>query len=164
MKSASAWIVFGFLAFFISCGPSKPVKHEVNFDYDVNVDFSRVKTYDWVSMPGTSRIDQFNRTRIQDVANFELNAKGLTINTDNPDMFVVMYGGQSKAVDMTVMMDYAVYPVGRIKLAFYDAKSHDEIWWGETRADLLHQMTPEEKDKVIALAVHKILAKFPPTP
>jgi hypothetical protein len=164
MKSVSAWIIFCFLALFISCVPTKPVNHEVNFDYDVNVDFSRLKTYDWVSMPGTSRIDQFNRIRVQDVANIELNAKGLKMAPNNPDMFVVMYGGQTKAFDMTAMMDYEVYAVGRIKLAFYNAKTNDEIWYGETRADLFHHLTPEEKDKVIALAVHKILAKYPPKP
>jgi hypothetical protein len=115
-------------------------------------------------MPGTSRIDQFNRIRVQDVANIELNAKGLKMAPNNPDMFVVMYGGQTKAFDMTAMMDYEVYAVGRIKLAFYNAKTNDEIWYGETRADLFHHLTPEEKDKVIALAVHKILAKYPPKP
>ena len=74
-------------------------------------------------MPATSRIDQFNQTRIKDVVNTELNAKGLKIEVDNPDVFLVMYGGGFKAVDTTVMMDYAVYDVGRLKLAMYDAKS-----------------------------------------
>jgi hypothetical protein len=164
MKSVNVCIVFFLLAVVIGCGPTKPVNHEVNFDYDVNVDFSQLKTYDWVSMPGTSRINQFDRVRVQDVANTELKAKGLKINPEDPDMFVVMYGGQTKAVDMTVMMDYEVYAVGRLKLAFYDAKSNDEIWWGETRADLFHRMTPEERNKVAAIAVHKILMHYPPRP
>jgi hypothetical protein len=164
MKSLCACIFLCFLALTFSCAPTQTVPHPVNFDYDVNVDFSRLKTYDWVSLPGTLRIDQFNRIRIQDIANNELDAKGLKINPRNPDVFVVMYGGQTKAVDMTAMMDYEVYSVGRLKLAFYDAQSNDEIWWGETRADLFHYMTTEEKDLEIALAVRKILAHFPPGP
>jgi hypothetical protein len=164
MKSLCACIFLCFLALTVGCAPTQTVPHAVNFDYDVNVDFSRLKTYDWVSLPGTLRIDQFNRIRIQDIANNELGAKGLKINPRDPDVFVVMYGGQTKAVDMTVMMDYEVYSVGRLKLAFYDAQSNDEIWWGETRADLFHYMTTEEKDLEIALAVRKILAHFPPGP
>ena len=164
MKSLSAFTVVCFLALTIGCAPTKTVDRAVNIDYDVNADFSRVKTYEWVSLPGTMRIPQFNRIRVQDVANTELKAKGLKLTSRNPDVFIVMYGGQTKEVDMTVMMDYEVYSVGRLKLAFYDAKSNDEIWWGETRADLHHQMTPEEKDKVIAFAVHKILAHYPPVP
>lgn len=164
MKSLCACILLCFLALTVSCAPTQTVPHTVIFDYDVNVDFSRLKTYDWVSLPGTLRIDQFNRIRIQDIANHELDAKGLKISPRNPDIFVVMYGGQTKAVDMTVLMDYEVYSVGRLKLAFYDAKSNDEIWWGETRADLFHHMTTEEKDLEIALAVRKILAHFPPGP
>jgi hypothetical protein len=65
---------------------------------------------------------------------------------------------------MTVMMDYEVYEVGRLKLALYDAKSNEEIWWAETRADLFHQMSPEEKDRMIAFAVHRILEYYPPKP
>jgi hypothetical protein len=136
----------------------------VNYDYDVKVDFTRVKTYDWVSLPGTLRIDQFNRIRIQDVVDKKLNARGLKISSRDPDVFLVMYGGDIKAVDMTVMMDYEVYTVGRLKLAFYDAKSNEEIWWAETRADLFHHMTSEEKDRVIAFAVHRILDYYPPIP
>ena len=152
------------MVFTIGCARTKNTYHRVSFDYDVSVDFSRVKTYDWVSLPGTLRIDQFNRTRIQDVVDKQLDAKGLKISPRNPDVFLVMYGGDHKEVDMTVMMDYDVYTVGRLKLALYDAKSNEEIWWAETRADLFHHMTAEEKDRMIAFAVHRILEHYPPGP
>jgi Domain of unknown function (DUF4136) len=148
----------------IGCASKTTTPHSVNYDYDVSVDFSRVKTYDWVSLPGTLRIDQFNRIRIQEVVDKQLNAKGLKISPRDPDVFLVMYGGDRKAVDMTVLMDYEVYAVGRLKLALYDAKSNEEIWWAETRADLFPNMTSEEKDRTIAFAVHRILGHYPPRP
>jgi hypothetical protein len=49
------------MALAIGCAPTKTAHHSVNYDYDVSVDFTRVKTYEWVSLPGTLRIDQFNR-------------------------------------------------------------------------------------------------------
>ena len=75
-----------------------------------------------------------------------------------------MYGGNYKAVDMAVMMDYKVYNVGRLKLAMYDAQSNQEIWWAETRADLFHELTPAQKEAVVATAVQDILEYYPPQP
>ena len=164
MKSPVAWIVVCFLAFTIGCANTNTAHYGVNYDYDVNFDFSRVKTYDWVSLPGTLRIDQFNRNRIRNVVDLQLDARGLAIAPRNPDVFLVMYGGDLKEVDMTAMMDYKVYTVGRLKLALYDAKTNEEIWWAETRADLFHHLTPEEKDRIIAFAVHRILEYYPPVP
>jgi hypothetical protein len=164
MRSLSAFIAVCLVALAISCAPSKTVYHDVNFDYDVNADFSRMKTYQWVSMPATLRIDEFNRARIRDYVNSELGARGLRVTEDNPDMFVVMFGGSYKAADMTVLMDYKVYTVGRLKLAFYDATSNKEIWWGETKADLFHDMTPKEKDNVTKTAVTRIFKYYPPKP
>ena len=164
MKSLTACIVLFLMAFTIGCASTKDAYHRVEFDYDVNVDFNRIKTYDWVSLPGTLRIDPFNRIRIQDVVDKQLDAKGLKIAPRDPDVFLVMYGGSRKAVDMTAMMDYEVYEVGRLKLALYDANSNEEIWWAETRADLFNNLTAEEKDRMIAFAVHRILEYYPPRP
>jgi hypothetical protein len=119
-----------------------------------------MKTYQWVSMPATLRINEFNRTRIREYVDTDLGTKGLKVTEDNPDMFIVMFGGGYKAIDMTVLMDYDVYTVGRLKLAFFDAASNREIWWGETKADY---MTPEEKDYVTKTAVTRILGYYPPT-
>ena len=165
MKSLNACIFICLFALFIGCSaPAKPVYHDVTYDYDVNVDFTRIKTYNWVKMPATSRIDEFNQIRIKDAVNAKLNAMDMKVKVDGPDVFLVMYGGGYKAVDMTVMMDYAVYDVGRLKLAMYDAVSHAEIWWGEARADLFHEMTPVQKDEVIETSVFRILEFYPPRP
>ncbi len=162
MRSLSAFIAVCLVVFAIGCMPTKTVQHDVNFDYDINADFSRMKTYQWVSMPATLRIDEFNRARIREYVDTELGTRGLIVTEGNPDMFIAMFGGGYKAVDMTVLMDYDVYTVGRLKLAFFDAASSQEIWWGETKADLSHDMTPQQKDQVTKSAVIRILEKFPP--
>jgi len=164
MRSLSAFIAVCFVALAISCAPSKTVYHDVNFDYDVKTDFSQLKTYQWVSMPATLRIEEFNRARIRGYVDSELGARGLKVTEDSPDMFIVMFGGGYRAVDMTTLMDYEVYTVGRLKLAMYDATSNHEIWWGETKADLFHDMTPKESDTVTKTAVTRILEYYPPKP
>ena len=165
MKSFIACTFICLFAFLVGCAaPDRPVYHDVTYDYDVKVDFNQIKTYNWVKMPATSRIDEFNQIRIKNTVNDKLSARGMKVEIDNPDVFLVMYGGGYKAFDMTAMMDYAVYDVGRLKLAMYDARSHNEIWWAESRADLFYEMTPTQKDEVIANSVLRILEYYPPEP
>ncbi len=165
MKSLIACVFICIFALFVGCSaPHKTIYHDVTYDYDVAFDFTRIKTYNWVKMPATSRIDEFNQIRIKSVVNAILETLGLKVKIDNPDIFLVMYGGSYKAVDTTVMMDYAVYDVGRLKLAMYDAESHAVIWWGEARADLFHEMTPAQKDEVVENSVQRILEYYPPRP
>ncbi|UCD77144.1 MAG: DUF4136 domain-containing protein [Desulfobacterales bacterium] len=165
MKSLNAWIVICCVGLAVGCtAPNKTIHHDVTYDYDVNVDFSRFNSYNWVKLPATSRLDPFNQIRIKDAVNTQLEAKGLKVDIDKPDVYLVIYGGSYKAVDMAAMMDYKVYNVGRLKLAMYDAESHQEIWWAETRADLHEPLTPAQKDDVIAIAVQNILKYYPPRP
>ena len=165
MKSLNACFIIWLIASFPGCSaPQKTIYHDVTYDYDVAVDFRRIKSYNWVKMPATSRIDEFNQIRIKDAVNAKLKSLGLRVKIDHPDVFLVMYGGGYKAVDMSVMMDYEVYDVGRLKLAMYDAESHNEIWWAESRADLFFEMTPAQKDEVIENSVQRILEYYPPMP
>ena len=106
MKSLIACFIVCFLSLAFNCAPTKTINHQVKFDYDVSVDFSKYKTYEWVTLPGTSRIDKFDQVRIRDVVNNELKAKGLQIVSSDPDVFIVIFGGDTKEVDMTALMDY----------------------------------------------------------
>ena len=163
MRSLNAGVFICLFALFVGCiGPDKTIYHKVTYDYDVAVDFKGIKTYNWVKVPATSRIDEFNQIRIKSSVNAKFMTLGLQVKIDNPDIFLVMYGGGYKAVDMTIMMDYAVYDIGRLKLAMYDGESHKEIWWAEARADLFYEMTPAQKDEVIENSVQRILEYYPP--
>jgi Domain of unknown function (DUF4136) len=165
MKLLNACLAVCFVVLAVGCAaPEKTVYQNVSYDYDVNVDFSRVQSYNWVKLPATLRIDEFNQTRIKDAVNKNLEARGMKVVADKPDVYLVMYGGNYTAVDMSTMMDYKVYNVGRLKLAMYDAQSHQEIWWAETRADLFHELSPAQKEAVIVAAVRDLLSYYPPQP
>ncbi len=165
MKSLRVWMLVCLVALAVGCASPRPSEHRVTFDYDVDFDFQRVQTYDWVSMPGTLNIERFNRIRIEETVDKHLQARGLRRTSEHPDVYFVMYGGRYKQADLTVLkVDYEVYEVGRLKLAVYDTKTNAEVWWGESRADLFHHMTPEEKQDVIMIAVQRILDFYPPQP
>ena len=122
MKFLNACVIVCLLALFLGCSaPDKTIYHDVTYDFDVAVDFTRIKTYNWVTMPATSRINEFNQIRIKEAVNAQFKA-------------------------------------------MYDAESHNEIWWAESRADLFFEMTPAQKDEVIEESVRRILEFFPPGP
>jgi hypothetical protein len=170
MKALSSLVGLCILVLTLGCASTTPVEHEVYFDYDVNFDFAKSKTYDWRTYPATLQVDQFARIRIEDAVNQQLATKGLRLSPNSPDLYVVMYEGKIKNFNLAALkVDYEVYEVGRLKLVFFDARSGREIWWGETRADLFYQgtpeayqRTPEQKDKVINFAVARILEYYPP--
>jgi hypothetical protein len=165
MKALRVCMAVCLLVLAVGCASPRPAHHKVTFDYDVDYDFQRVQTYDWVTMPGTLKINRFDRIRIEETVDKHLTARGLRRTAEHPDIYIIMYGGTFKQADLTVLkIDYEVYEVGRLKLAVYDTKSNKEVWWSETRADLFHRMTPEEKQEVIMLAVQKILDYYPPLP
>ena len=165
MKSLRVCMIVCLVGLVVGCAAPRTGQHKVTFDYDVDFDFQRVQTYDWVTMPGTLKIERFNRIRIEEAVDKHLAARGLRRTAEHPDVYFVMYGGRYKEADLTVLnVDYEVYEVGRLKLAVYDTKTNEEVWWSETRADLFHQMTPEEKQDVIMIAVQRILDFYPPQP
>ena len=164
MRSLRMGVVLCLIALIFSCYSTRPLQYDVTFDYDVDFNFARVSSYDWLTMPGTSKIDRFNRIRIQSAVAEELQPKGLKRTSHNPDVLIVMYGGASKDVNTAVLkIDYDVYDVGRLKLAFYDGQSKEEVWWGETRADLFYNMSADQLDETIDGAVKRILEHYPPT-
>ncbi len=163
MKSLSRCLVWCFLALAVACTSATPVKYDVIFDYDVNADFAALRTYRWETIPGTAKIGDFNRIRIIDAVNARLAAKGLKEAANNPDIFVVMFGGTYKEADLSALqIEYPIHQVGRLKLAFYESKSNREIWWAETRADLFREMTPQEMEQTISEAIERLLEVFPP--
>jgi hypothetical protein len=140
------------------------VPPKVDYDYNVNADFSRLKTYNWNSEPGGIEFNQLAVYRIKKAVNAQLQSKGLLLSSNSPDFFIVMYGARITQYDLT-WRGYdskLYYDQGILKLAFYDAQSNDLLWWGQTRADLFFGLTPEEENTIVDQTVQEVLSKFPP--
>ncbi len=72
----------------------------VNYDFDPESDFTRFKTYAWSPPSEKSTISELSAKRIKIAVDKQLAAKGLTSVSENPDMFVVMFAGREKRVDV----------------------------------------------------------------
>jgi hypothetical protein len=146
----------------LSCSaPQQGIKPDVLYDYNVNYDFNKLRTYAWQPVPEALKADKFVVERIISAVDAQLQAKGYRNVVSAPDFQIALFGIALEKLDS---WNYVVYEEGRLKLSFYEKQSGELIWWGETRARLKPDSLPEEKDQRVKDAVGRILEKFPPSP
>lgn len=165
MKTLNISLFLFVMVLMVSCCVTQKTQQETEWDYNINTDFAGLKTYAWQPVPGTLKIDNLMLVRIKDAVNAELKNKGLELVSETPDFFVILQGDRLVKFD-TRWRGYdseLYYEQGRLKLAFLDSRSDELIWWGESRADLFIEMTPDDKDKIVAEVVENILRHFPPS-
>lgn len=89
---------FGLIGLLIFCFGCATI--DVTYDYDPEVDFSRLKTYDWLPVPEKAQLNELTVKHVKLAVNGELGTKGLRMTSDNPDMLVAIHGGKEKRVDV----------------------------------------------------------------
>ena len=155
----------------------------ISYDYNRAVDFSGLRTYDWMPIPTEMQEKEaLMLERIKKAVNFRLEAKGFKITRDESDFLVATSFGQVeklKVYDWNYpyygryrRYDYGPYHGGRagsfyyregaIALDFIDTASKEVIWKGVATVYLSKDLTPEKIDDRVIEAVEKILENFPP--
>ena len=163
MKALNAFLIIGLMAFTISCAATIEIPKTVNYDYNVNVDLTALKTYDLRRVPTTVGIEHLMLERIKTAIDSELGSKNLQRTSNNPDFLVVIHGVRSK-IFTTVWRgpdEDLIVEKGKLILKFVDSKTNQVIWWGESRALLDPDMNPEYETKMVNEVVGRILQKFP---
>lgn len=164
-------LVLGLAAFVAACSSIR-----ATYDYDVNADFSRMKSYAWIPVPDSDREDPLIVKRVQDAVDRELAAKGLRRSKSNPDFRIAMHTGSQSKIRVTDWgygygrgvywggggVDVYQYEEGTLILDFVDARTKKLIWRGTARGTINPDATPEARTKTINEAVAKTLANYPP--
>jgi hypothetical protein len=166
MKIYNRFIVLGLLVLFVGCSTTVEVPKVVNYDYNVNFDFTKLKTYDLSPTPTTVGIEHLMMERIKTAIDMQLQAKNVKKTSNNPDFFVTIYGVRSKVFTTTWRGPGSdlIFEKGKLILQFVDPETNRVIWWGEARAILDPNMNPADETKMVNDVVHRILQKFPPVP
>ena len=173
MKAIKIFTVLFFIGFTISCSPIYDVKH----DYDQQTNFSALKTFDWMQAPQRTGVNSLIVQRVKNAVNAELEAKGLTMTSDNPDFLIAEYHGKKDKIQISDWgygrsHRYGYAPTGisayefeegSLILDFVDPESKKLIWRGSAKAQVHDIETPEEREKLINAAVNEILKKYPPS-
>jgi len=170
-------------------GLSLASAQDVRYDFDKDKDFSKYKTYKWVTIKDADQPDELTAKRITSAVDAELATKGLTkTDSDNADLYIGYqtaigtekqftsfntgwgygpgwgggwYGYGGMTTSTTYGSTSTVY-IGQLDLSMYDPASKQLVWRGVASKTLDPKAKPEKKDKNVNKAVKKLLKKFPP--
>jgi len=74
---------------------------EVTHEYSSEVDFTKLKTFNWLPAQTEVSLTQVSVDRMRNAVNTRLQAKGYRLNTVNPDFHIASYGGREHKIDVT---------------------------------------------------------------
>lgn len=171
-------------------GVTATVAQDVRYDYDKDKDFSKFKTYKWVSIKDADQVDELTSKRIMAAVDSELATKGLTkTDSDTADLYLAYqtaigtekqftsyntgwgygpgwgggwYGYNGAMSSSTTYGSTSTVYVGQLDLSMYDPANKQLVWRGVATKTLDPKAKPEKKEKNIGKAVQKLLKNFPP--
>ncbi len=160
----------------------------ITSDYNTQLDFKKFKTFAWLA-PGDSVLNRYRHDKLYSgaitlAANQELSARGLTMDTSNPDAIFMFYTGieeitqysQSPTLSIGVGVAGPGYYVagsapvaggkitattvedGTLKFVMYDTESKKMVWSG--MANKQFKMSDDIEKLVMDYTV-KIFKKYP---
>jgi hypothetical protein len=172
MKTLSMFLFLASLVTLTGCSP-----FIVNYDYDMEYDFTRLSTFDWFDIPQTVQVDELGVKRAKNAVNRQLAAKGLSRVSENPDCLIALHLTKQWKRDVDWgyssrryssywarrSIDVYEYEEGTLILDFIESDKRELIWRGSVTAVVDSDTSPEKKEKRINEAVFKVLEKFPPS-
>lgn len=160
---------------------------DVRYNFDKDADFSKFKTYKWVSIKNADHVDALTEKEITAALDAELAKKGLTkTDSDNADLYVAYqtaigtekqfnsyqtgwgygpgwgpgwYGGMASTT--TTGSTSTIY-VGQLALDLYEASKKELVWRGVASKTIDPKAKPDKRSKNIQKAVEKLLKNYPP--
>jgi hypothetical protein len=161
---------------------------DVRYNFDRDTDFSKFKTYKWVSIGTKAQTDTLRGKQIEKAVDVELSGKGLTrIEDDTADLYIGYQTaiGQEHAFTsynsswgygpgwyrggwygypgggMTTGQTSTIY-TGQLDLDMYDSANHDLVWRGVASKTIDTNAKPDKQQKNLTKAVVKLLRNYPP--
>ncbi len=161
-------------------------QYDINYDYDVDSNFSAYHTYAWmpqktaegstsasVAMQQNSLLDK----RIRDAVDAAMATKGFTVDVENPDVVVVYHTGMQNKVDVTDWgysysgsywgwagrdIDVYNYTEGTLLVDLVDAKKKELVWRGSASGVVQPGSTPEQIQQRLNDVTSQIFENYPP--
>jgi hypothetical protein len=160
---------------------------DVRYNFDKDTDFSKFKTYRWISIKDAQKVDDLVDKQIKDAIDTELAKKGLSkVDTDNADLNVGYqtaigtekqftsfnnasygtgwyrggwYGGGGGTTSGQTSTIY----IGQLALDMYDSANNKLVWRGAASKTLDPDAKPDKRQKNLGKAVAKLVKNYPPS-
>ena len=161
---------------------------DVRYNYDQSADFSKFKTYKWVSIKNAAQVDELTAKQITQTIDAELTKKGLTkTDSDSADLYIAYQTaiGQEKQLEVyntgwgygpgwgpgwygyggglsTSTATTSTIYTGTVDLDMYEAGKKTLVWRGVAMKTLSQTSNPEKRQKNLTKAIAKLLKNYPP--
>lgn len=153
-------------------GTSRLVAQDVTYDFDQDTDFSKFKSYKWVSIENAQQVDEITARQLTVAIDQELAKKGLLkTDSDNADLCVGRLGRKRSGMRTTQVGVMAragatatsekIY-IGQLDLDMYDRADKRLVWRGKVSKTIDPKAKPDKRQKNIQKAIEKLLKNYPP--
>jgi hypothetical protein len=158
-KFLLCWITFLLLMV------SGALSQDVHYDFDKTADFSKFKTYKWITLKSVAPIDKLTDEQIKAALDTALAQKGFK-KVDGDSTADLLIGYQTSElideefshIDASHRMIYS----GDLAVDMYDPANHHPIWRGIASKALDPKAKPEKRQKNLDRAVAKLMKNYPP--
>jgi hypothetical protein len=148
---------------------------DVRYNFMPNTDFSKYRTYKWVTMGGAYP-NQIMDAEIKQSVDKQLASKGMTkTDSDQADVYI----GYQTAVDREVQWDAwgtgdrrfgggmatwtsSTISIGTLVLDMFDPEMKRLVWTGQATKTIDPSSIPEKNTKNLDKAIGKLLKNYPP--
>jgi len=165
----------------LTLGVGRVAAQGQNYGFARDADFSKYKTYKWVSIESAQRLDELTADQVMGTIEVELAKKGLkTSPSDSADLYVgfQIASGNEKQLDHYDIGSQYEPPAGAtadsagdaastvhsgpLVLYMYDAAKKQLVWWSALPNAIDANAYPDKKQKHLDKAVAKLLKDYPP--
>jgi hypothetical protein len=164
----------GLILALLACGAA--LAQDVTTNSMPGTDFSKYRTYKWVTIQGATYPNQIVDAQIKSSIDSQLAAKGLTkTDGDKADLYIGYQasvdkekqwnaygtgglrwgGGMANASSSTIS-------VGTLVLDMYDPSTKQLVWTGRATKTIDPNASQEKRQKNLDKAMQKLLKNFPP--
>ncbi len=173
-----SWIIIICIA-FSSCGSGI----RVQYDYVKNEDFSKYRTFDFISLPNSLGQDSRSQRLLKNAVIEELELEGFEMRFSKPDFFIVVHTSAETRVEIQNWgYNYApydryyggygywgvqnlsayTYEEGTLILDFIDPISMQMVWRGVAQGVIPRNASTDRIIEIARAAVRRVLSYWPP--
>ncbi len=167
------FVILYLMIFSMSCSSFSSVK--VNSEYDPEIDFSALQSYDWFPVPGKNVRYGLIIKQIKNEMNMQLKVRGFKKVSTNPNFFIALHGGTQSRLGFTEWqyldeyyeqyalkrrLDSIQYADDTFIIDFIDTKTKILIYRAIVTAYISIEPTQEKREEKIREAIAKVLENY----
>ena len=159
---------------------SSALSQDIRYNFDATADFSKFKTYKWVTLESEAPIEKLTDEQIKAALDAAFAQKGLTkVGGDSTADLLIGYqttgqyqeqfagtpGGWTTGPGWHAAGGGKAWTIyqGELAVAMSDATTHVLVWRGVASKPLDPKATPEKRQKNLDKAVAKLMKDYPPS-